>query len=101
APVQVKILPIADKHNDYSSEILGILKDKGLRGEVDNRNEKIGYKIREARMEKVPYIIVIGDRELEERTAAARSRKDGELGSMKLEDFIKKLEDENRTRALQ
>lgn len=101
APVQVKILPIADKHNDYSSEILGILKDKGLRGEIDNRNEKIGYKIREARMEKVPYILVIGDRELEDRTVAVRSRKDGELGGMKLEDFIKKLEDENRTRVLQ
>lgn len=91
SPVQVKILPIVEKQHEYVDEIKRALEEKGIRVEVDLRNEKIGYKIREAQLEKVPYMLVIGDREMENRAVAVRSRKDGDLGSMPLEDFINKI----------
>lgn len=94
APVQVKILPIIDKHHEYAYELQKLLEEKNMRVEIDTRNEKIGYKIREAQMEKVPYMLVIGDKEMENRAVAVRSRKDGDLGSMSVNDFVGKLEAE-------
>ncbi|HHW48418.1 MAG TPA: threonine--tRNA ligase [Clostridiaceae bacterium] len=91
APVQVKILPLVDKHHDYALELQKLFEDKGLRVEVDLRNEKIGYKIREAQLEKVPYMLVIGDKETENRAVAVRSRKEGDLGPMPMEQFIDRI----------
>ena len=91
APVQVKILPIIDKHHEYANEIKNKLVKKGFRVEVDLRNEKIGYKIREAQLEKIPYMFVIGDKELENRKVSVRARKEGDLGSVYLENIVNKL----------
>ncbi|MDF2987636.1 MAG: threonyl-tRNA synthetase [Eubacterium sp.] len=91
SPVQVKILPLIDKHHDYAYQVKKMLEDSGLRVEVDIRNEKIGYKIREAQMEKTPYMLVIGDKELESSSVAVRSRKDGDLGSISVEEFLDKI----------
>ncbi|NLP14494.1 MAG: threonine--tRNA ligase [Clostridium sp.] len=91
SPVQVKILPIVDKHHDYAEEIKKQLEKEGIRVEADLRNEKIGYKIREAQLAKVPYMLVIGDKETDTKTLAVRSRKEGDLGSMSLEDFIARI----------
>lgn len=91
APVQVKILPIADAHADYAYEIKNELMAKGVRVEVDSRNEKIGYKIRQAQMEKVPYMLVVGEKEVEETKVAVRSRKEGDKGSVPKDEFIASL----------
>ncbi|MCC5909679.1 MAG: threonine--tRNA ligase [Clostridiaceae bacterium] len=88
APVQVKVLPITDKHLAYAEEIRTKMAEKGMRVEVDGRNEKIGYKIREARLSRVPYMLVIGDKEVESQSAAVRSRDKGELGEIIIEEFI-------------
>ena len=95
APVQVKLLPIADRHLDYTYEIKKQLEAKGIRLEIDDRNEKIGYKIREARLQKVPYMLIIGDNEVENGTLSVRKRgENGDLGSMKVEDFTTKAVEE-------
>ena len=94
SPVQVKILPLVDKHQDYAYEIKKLLESNDIRVEVDTRNEKIGYKIREAQMEKVPYMLVIGDKELESNIVAVRSRKDGDLGAMQAEQFAARIKEE-------
>jgi len=99
SPVQVKILPLIDKHHQYADEVRAELEAKGIRVEVDWRNEKIGYKIREAQLEKIPYMLVIGDKEMENRAVAVRSRKEGDLGAMALKDFIDKVVEEVRTKA--
>ncbi len=88
APVQVKILPIADRHIDYAYDIKKALESEGMRVEIDDRSEKIGYKIREAQLQKVPYMFVVGDKDIENNAVSVRHRKDGDLGSMKLDDFI-------------
>ncbi|MEE0914714.1 MAG: threonine--tRNA ligase [Ruminococcus sp.] len=88
APTQVKILAVADRHLDYVYEIKKELEAKGMRVEVDGRSEKIGYKIREAQLEKVPYMFIIGDKDIEAQTVSVRHRKNGDLGAMKLEEFI-------------
>lgn len=88
APVQVKLLPIADRHLDYLYDVMKALEAEGIRCEVDDRNEKIGYKIREAQMKKVPYMVIVGDKDIENGTVAVRSRKDGDIGSMKPEEFV-------------
>ncbi|MBO5105515.1 MAG: threonine--tRNA ligase [Clostridia bacterium] len=88
APVQVKLLPIADRHLDYANEVKAKLEAVGMRVELDDRNEKIGYKIREARMQRVPYMLVMGDSEVEDGTLSVRSRKDGDLGAKSVDDFI-------------
>ena len=94
APVQVKILPIADSHVEYANAIKAKLEDVGIRVEVDDRNEKIGYKIREAQLQKVPYMLVLGDKEKEAGTVGVRSRKDGDIGAMELDEFIAKIVEE-------
>ena len=88
APVQVKLLPIADRHLDYIYEVKKALEAKGIRCEVDDRNEKIGYKIREAQVKKVPYMVIVGDKDVEAGTVAIRSRKDGDLGAMTPAEFV-------------
>ena len=91
APVQVKILAITDEQHDYCHNLQERFAKKGLRVKVDDRNEKIGYKIREAQLEKIPYMLVIGKKEQEGNLVAVRSRKDGDIGTMKIEEFENKL----------
>ena len=99
APVQVKVLPIIDKQQAYASMVANQLKKLGVRVEVDTRNEKIGYKIREAQLEKIPYMLVIGDKEMENNQVAVRSRKEGDLGAMDVNAFIAKLTEEIESKA--
>ena len=94
APVQIKILPIADKHKEYSKQLLNKLEEQGLRVELDDREEKIGYKIREAQLQKIPYMLIIGDKEVEANAVGVRSRKDGDIGQMPVEEFINKIQEE-------
>ena len=91
APVQVKVLPISEKHADYANKIYDELFNLGIRVEVDADNEKIGYRIRKAQLEKVPFMLVVGDKEEETNTVAVRSREDGDIGSESLKDFIKRV----------
>ena len=100
APVQVKLLPVADRHLDYVYEIKKALDACGMRVEVDSRSEKIGYKIREAQLEKVPYMFIIGDKDVEANTVSVRHRKEGDLGAMKLEDFIAMAQKEISTKEI-
>jgi threonyl-tRNA synthetase len=100
APVQVKLLPIADRHLDRIYEIKKALDEMGMRVEVDDRSEKIGYKIREAQLQKIPYMVVIGDKDIENNTVSIRHRKDGDLGSMSLEDFMAMMKEEIDTKAI-
>jgi threonyl-tRNA synthetase len=100
APVQVKLLTVTEKFNDYAVQAGKKLKDAGLRVEVDLRNEKIGYKLREARNERVSYIGVIGERETEAGTLTLRSSKEGELGELSLDDFLAKCIGEIQTKAV-
>ena len=100
APVQVKLLAVADRHLDYVYEIKKALEEKGMRVEVDGRSEKIGYKIREAQLEKVPYMFIIGDKDIEAQTVSVRHRKEGDLGAMKLEQFIEMAVEEIDTKAI-
>lgn len=95
APVQVKIMNITDNQGDYVKEISKKLRTLGIRAEIDLRNEKIGYKIREAQLQKVPYMLVLGDKEMNEGIVAVRSRKDGDIGTMSIDEFIAKIKDEN------
>ncbi|MBP3692237.1 MAG: threonine--tRNA ligase, partial [Clostridia bacterium] len=94
APVQVKLLPIADRHSEYMHTVKTLLEQKGIRCEIDERNEKIGFKIREAQLEKVPYMLVAGDKEVEGGAVSVRSRDKGDLGSMSAEEFALKLAEE-------
>ena len=91
APHQVKILPISEKFTDYANEIKNKLVEKDFRVDVDSRSEKIGYKIREAQLMKVPYMIVVGEKEQENGTVSVRRRGEGDIGAMKLDEFIDKL----------
>jgi len=94
APLQVKILPITDKQHEYSHRLKEEFAKKGIRVEVDDRNEKIGYKIRETQLQKVPYMLVVGQKEVDENLVAVRSRKDGDIGTMKVQEFEDKLLEE-------
>ncbi len=94
SPTQVKIMPITDKQNEYADNLKQTLLREGIRVVLDNRNEKIGYKIREAQLEKVPYMLVIGQKEVDENLVAIRSRKNGDEGTMEQEEFIKKVKKE-------
>jgi threonyl-tRNA synthetase len=96
APVQVIVLPIADRHLDYAASVESTLAAAGLRVELDQRQEKIGHKIREAQLQKVPYMLVIGDREAAEGTVAVRSRTGGDLGARGLDAFVGAALDEVR-----
>ena len=100
APVQVRLMTVTEKFNDYANKIAEEMRARGLRVEVDDRNEKIGYKLREARNERVSYMCVIGEREAEAGTVSVRSGKVGELGEMSVEEFTDKLLEEIRTKAV-
>lgn len=100
APVQVKLLTVTEKFNDHAQAVCDRLNELGIRAVVDGRNEKIGYKMREARNERVSYIGVIGEREVEDGTLSVRSTKEGELGTMDLDKFIEKLLKEIEEKAL-
>lgn len=88
SPVQVKILPITERHISYANELAALMKEKEIRVEVDDRNEKIGYKIREGQMEKVPYMLIVGDKEVETRSVAVRKRSMGDMGSQVVGQFV-------------
>ncbi len=94
APVQVRLLPIADVHKEYAKKVCEELEEAGIRVEVDERQEKIGYKIREAQLQKIPYMLILGDKEVEANAVGVRSRKDGDIGQMKLNEFIEKIKKE-------
>ena len=94
APVQVKVLPISDKYMDYAQKVLDELNNSGVRAEIDTRAEKIGYKIREAQMKKIPYMLVVGQKEEEEGLVSVRSRFAGDEGQKNPEEFIKALKEE-------
>ena len=99
APEQVRILPVTDRAKEYAEGILAKMEARGMRVTVDNRNEKIGYKIRQAQLEKVPYFFIVGDKEAEENTISLRSRKDGDLGAMPVDEVLAKIYEENDTKA--
>ena len=100
APVQVKVLPITDRTRNYAAGVLETLNATGLRAELDDRSEKIGYKIREAQLQKIPYMLVVGDKESEDGTVAVRDRRDGSNETMTLDAFLAKIGEEIKTKAL-
>ena len=99
APVQVKVLPISDKYMDYAEKVNAALENAGIRVELDRRGEKIGYKIREAQSMKIPYMLIVGQKEEEDGTVAVRSRSEGDLGAQPLAEFLAKVQEEIRTKA--
>ena len=94
SPVQVRVLPITEKQNGYAEEVKSLLRQEGIRADLDSRSEKIGYKIREAQMEKVPYMFVVGGREAESRAVSVRMRKDGDIGTMPMADAVGRVKRE-------
>ena len=100
APVQAKILPISEKYYEYAEQTADILRKSGIKVEVDDRAEKIGYKIRSAQLEKIPYMLIVGEKEQEEKTVSVRSRKEGDMGSMVLSDFISQIQKEIETKTI-
>ena len=100
APVQVKVMPITDRTAEYAKKVAAELESAGVRVETDLRNEKIGYKIREAQSKKIPYMLIVGDKEAEAGTVSVRTRAGGDLGAVALEEFKDKLLEEIRTRSL-
>ncbi len=101
APVQIRLLPIADRHIPYLEEVKKKLEAHGFRCEIDTRSEKIGYKIREAQMQKTPYMLVVGDRDVENQTVAVRQHKGGDLGAMTLDAFLEKIVPERDNKEIQ
>lgn len=100
APVQVRILPISDKHLAYAQNIQQRLLENDIRVELDDRNEKIGYKIREAQMQKIPYMLILGDKEAESGNVSVRSRKDGDIGSKSMQEFLSSILEEIKNKSL-
>ena len=94
APVQVEVMPLTDKQRDYAVKITDDLRKSGLRVELDDRQEKIGYKIREAQLNKIPYMLILGDKEVQNNQVGVRSRGEGDIGAMDEEEFIQKLKEE-------
>jgi len=100
APVQVAVLPITDRINEYAERVAGDLRAAGLRVEVNVRSDKIGAKIRDAQMQKIPFMLVLGDREMEQGQVAVRERAKGDIGAMPLEEFKQMAQRLVQTRAL-
>ena len=101
APLQVALLPIADRHLPYAREVLDRLREREFRASIDERSERLSLKVREAQLQKVPYMLILGDREAAQRTVAVRTRRGEDLGSRPLEEFIRMLEEQRASRALQ
>lgn len=99
SPVQVKFLPVADRHQDYCREVMSKLQASGVRCELDDRSEKTGFKIRSAQMEKVPYMIIVGDKDIEANTISVRSRKNGDEGATSVDEFLSRIVTEIATKA--
>ncbi|MDY5041921.1 MAG: threonine--tRNA ligase [Eubacteriales bacterium] len=99
-PVQVKVLNIADSHLEYANKVKDVLLNNGVRVELDSRNEKIGKKIREAQLEKVPYMLIIGDKEVEEGKVSVRHRKEGDKGAIRLDDFVELIKAEIKSKSI-
>jgi threonyl-tRNA synthetase len=99
APVQAKVLPISDRHNDYANDVAAELRAAGLRADADLRSETVKSKIRDAQMQKIPFMLVVGDREVEERTVAVRDRKAGDVGAMPVAEFASRASELARTRS--
>jgi len=100
APVQVRVLPITDRHIDYARDVVSRLDGEDIRVELDDRNEKVNYKIREAQSQKIPYMLVVGDREAESGSVAVRHRSDGDLGTMGAVDFTTRIKEEIKTKKI-
>ncbi|MBQ6907615.1 MAG: threonine--tRNA ligase, partial [Clostridia bacterium] len=100
APVQVKIIPVSEHHFEYAQDLKAKFVNNKFRPEADLRNEKLGYKIRQAQLEKVPYMLIVGDNEIKDGTVSVRSRKNGDMGTMKVEDFINMLEKEVESKTI-
>ncbi|MDO9271324.1 MAG: His/Gly/Thr/Pro-type tRNA ligase C-terminal domain-containing protein, partial [Methylobacter sp.] len=94
SPVQVVVLNITDRHAEYASKIMLDLEKQGIRVKIDLRNEKIGFKIREHSMQRVPYLVIIGDKELEDQSITVRTQKGDDLGSLAIRDFTERLKQE-------
>jgi len=99
APIQVMLLPISDKHLEYSRNILRVLDENGIRVEIDDKPRKISYKIREAQLQKIPYMLIIGDKEVENESVAVRLRSGKDLGDLKVDEFISKITEEIKSRS--
>ena len=100
SPVQVKVLPISDNQKEYAKSVVEKLENDGLRVELDDRQEKIGYKIREAQLQKVPYMLILGDKEKEANAVGVRARKEGDIGQMKYEEFLNKIQEEIKSKKI-
>jgi threonyl-tRNA synthetase len=100
APVQARVLPITDRHLAYAREVVARLNGENIRVELDDRNEKVNYKIREAQGQRIPYMLVVGDREAENRSVAVRHRSAGDMGSVGLEDFVERIKEEIKTKKI-
>lgn len=100
APMQVKIIPVSERHLDYASDVEKSLLASGIRVETDKRNEKLGYKIRQAQLEKVPYMLIVGDKEIETSTVSVRSRKNGDVGSVTVDRFVETIKQEIASKSL-
>ncbi|MEJ2049811.1 MAG: threonine--tRNA ligase [Calditrichota bacterium] len=98
APVQVQIIPISEKHHQYAGEILDVIRKSGIRAETDLRNEKVGYKIREAEVNKIPYMVILGDQEEENRTLSVRQKGKGDLGKYKIDEFLMQLDEQIKSK---
>jgi threonyl-tRNA synthetase len=96
APIQAILLPIADRHHEYAAEVAAKLRAKGYRAEVDSRNEKVGKKIAEAEVQKIPYMLVMGDRDITGGTVSVRKRGAGDQGAMTVEKLIEELDEETK-----
>ena len=99
APIQVVIIPISDRHVDYASEVLKKLEDSGIRVELDDRRETLGYRIRDNQMKKVPYMLILGDREKESKKISVRTRENKEFKDLELDEFISKISEEIKSRS--
>ena len=100
APTQVKLLPIADRHHDYAYEVKAKLEAVGIRCEVDTRSEKIGYKIREAQLEKIPYMLLVGDKDIEANCVSVRKRGEGDIGAMGIDEFVELIVEQVKSRII-
>ena len=100
SPEQVRVLPISEKYLDYANSVEEKLKANGIRCSVDSRSEKIGYKIREARLQKTPYMLIVGEREMLDGTVSVRSRSEGDIGAIPVSDFIDRANEEIRTKKI-
>ena len=100
SPVQVSILPISDSQKEYAEKVKALLEEKGIRVELDARQEKIGYKIREAQLQKVPYMLILGEKEVEANAVGVRKRKEGDIGQMSIEDFVSMILKEIEEKAM-